>query len=90
MKYVFRALVFHISCILLFFTIYWYLGDHFLRDKTKGEATTIDYLLLSTTVQAGVGISDIYPVSYFGKIALIIQQFVMLSSHIFTLYLFLL
>jgi hypothetical protein len=48
----------------------------------------IDYLLLSTTIQAGVGISDLYPLSYYSKIAIIIQQILMLFTHVITLYIF--
>ena len=88
MKIVFRTLIFHLFCILIFFLIYWNLGDHFLRDKSKTQANIIDFLLLSTTVQAGVGIADIYPISFMGKLSLIIQQLIMIFTHVITLYLF--
>ena len=88
MKILFRTLIFHFLCILIFFMIYWNLGDHFLRDKSKTPATILDFLLLSTTVQAGVGIADIYPISFMGKLTLIIQQMIMISTHVITLYLF--
>lgn len=88
MKILFRTLIFHFLCILIFFIIYSNLGDHFLRDKSKTHATILDFLLLSTTVQAGVGIADIYPISFMGKLALIIQQMIMISTHVITLYLF--
>lgn len=88
MKILFRTLLFHFICILIFFLIYWYEGDHFLRDKSKTPATVVDFLLLSTTVQAGVGIADIYPISFIGKLSLIVQQIIMISSHVITLYLF--
>jgi hypothetical protein len=91
MKYVFRALVFHLICIVIFFFIYWYLENHFIIDnKSKENVKNIDFLLLSTTIQTGVGLSDVHPVTLLSKICLIIQQLVMLSSHILTLYLFLL
>ena len=88
MKILFRTLLFHFLCITVFFIIYWNLGDHFLRDKSKTPATALDFLLLSTTVQAGVGIADIYPISFMGKLSLIIQQMIMISTHVITLYLF--
>lgn len=88
MKILFRTLLFHFLCIFVFFIIYLNLGDHFLRDKSKTQATTLDFLLLSTTVQAGVGIADIYPISFLGKLSLIIQQMIMISTHVITLYLF--
>jgi hypothetical protein len=48
----------------------------------------LDYILLSTTIQAGVGISDIYPITNVGKIVMILQQLIMILTHVFTLYFF--
>jgi hypothetical protein len=56
--------------------------------ENEEELGLIDYLLLSTTIQAGVGVSDIYPVSYHGKIVMIIQQLMMICTHVFTIYIF--
>ena len=39
-----------------------------MHHKFKDNFDFLDYILLSTTIQAGVGISDIYPVSVYGKI----------------------
>jgi len=87
MKIVIRTVVFHILCILCFALFYYYFKDHF-QNKTDEEFTTVDYILLSTTIQAGVGISDIYPISFYGKIIMIIQQILMIMTHVFTLYIF--
>ena len=92
MKLVIRTLVFHLFCIILFAYLYLYLSEHFQSDnpgsKNKYYTTFLDYFLLSTTIQAGVGISDLYPISYYSKIAVIIQQFLMMMTHIITLYIF--
>ena len=48
----------------------------------------IDYLLLSTTIQSGVGISDLYPTTFYGKLTMIIQQLVLIMTHVFTIYIF--
>ena len=48
----------------------------------------MDFFLLSTTIQAGVGISDLYPITFYSKIVMIIQQFLVISAHVFTLYIF--
>lgn len=91
MKLVIRTVFFHLICIIIFACLYLHLSDHFQSDiKVKNIKYTscIDYLLLSTTIQAGVGISDLYPVSYYSKIAVIIQQFLMMMTHIITLYVF--
>jgi hypothetical protein len=66
-----------------------YLKDHFDRDQEKKQNMGfIDYMLLSTTIQAGVGISDIYPISFYGKLVMIIQQLLMIMTHVFTFFLF--
>jgi len=74
-------------CILIFAGFYYYLKDHFQRQIDE-KFTVLDYILLSTTIQAGVGISDIYPISFYGKIVMIVQQILMIFTHVFTLYIF--
>lgn len=54
----------------------------------KDKKSFVDYILLSTTIQAGVGISQLYPLSLYSKITLITQQLFMLFTHIITLYIF--
>ena len=87
MKIVLRTVFFHFLCIGGFGMLYSFLKDDF-TEKPETEMQLIDYMLLSTTIQAGVGISDIYPISFYGKLAMIIQQFLMLCTHIFTIYIF--
>ena len=87
MKIVIRTVCFHFLCILIFAYFYFNFRDDFeFHDKEK--LTSIDYIFLSTTIQAGVGISDIYPTSYYGKIIMILQQLIMIMTHVFTLYVF--
>jgi len=91
MKLVLRTLVFHFLCIIFFAFIYKHLSIHFGNDKNTKYTDNndmIDYLLLSVTIQAGIGISDLYPVSYVSKLILMIHQFVVISTHVFTLYIF--
>ena len=94
MKIVFRTVCFHFLCILFFAVIYLRLKNNFMKgkgveEKEKGkELGLVDYILLSTTIQAGVGISDIYPISFYGKIIMIIQQLLMICTHVFTIYIF--
>jgi hypothetical protein len=74
---------------MVFALLYLYFSAHFVNNNDNNKHSSfIDFLLLSTTVQAGVGISDLYPVSFYGKIAMIAQQILMLSTHVFTLYIF--
>jgi len=92
MKLVFRTVVFHITSIILFTFIYFYLSDHFNinndTEKNKKYNTFTDFLLLSTTIQAGVGISYLVPISFLSKITIIVQQFIMILTHVITLYVF--
>ena len=85
MQIVIRTVFFHFLCIAGFGMLYFYLKDDFSEQKDD-NLEIIDYLLLSTTIQAGVGVSDLHPTSFYGKLTMIIQQLLMLCTHIFTLY----
>lgn len=87
MKLVIRSFIVHILCIIVFALIYSNISEEFhFIDKDK--KSFVDYILLSTTIQAGVGISRLYPLSFYSKIVLITQQLLMLFTHIITLYIF--
>jgi hypothetical protein len=85
MKIVIRTVLFHFLCILLFAFFYYNYKEHYIHNL---KHTYLDYLLLSTTIQAGVGISDIYPITTSGRIIMISQQLIMIMTHVFTLYIF--
>jgi len=85
MKLFIRTVLFHILCIFIFALFYFYFQDHF-KHQFRGDF--LDYFLLSTTIQAGVGISDVYPISSYGKLIMVIQQFLMIMTHVFTIYIF--
>jgi len=97
MKIAIRSVVFHIICIIIFALLYSSfsndfdsLDNHLYKEsnKNKEKRSFIDFLLLSTTIQAGVGISEFFPSSFYTKNLLIIQQLIMISTHVFTLYFF--
>jgi hypothetical protein len=98
MKIVIRTLLFHLFCIIVFATIYSFfsrefgsLDDDFFHNKNINKNKKnkfIDFLLLSTTIQAGVGISEMFPSSQNTKIVMIVQQLFMISTHVFTIYFF--
>ena len=87
MKLVFRTVFFHILCILIFSVLYYYFKEDF-EPHVKEEFTILDYIFLSTTIQSGVGLTDIYPIHFNGKLVMIIQQLILITSHVFTLYVF--
>jgi hypothetical protein len=87
MKIVFRTVAFHVICILVFALIYSTFSNGFKSvDYENEKMNFLDFLLLSTTIQAGVGISEYFPSNIFSKITMIIQQLIMISIRVFTLY----
>ncbi len=86
MKIAIRTVFFHFICILIFGIIYYNIHYQFEHKGEQDRETFLDYILLSTTIQAGVGISDIYPNTNLSKFVLIFQQLIMIMTHVFTLY----
>ena len=93
MKLVLKTMMFHFICIFIFGIIYWFFTDQFVRGESFSQNNSnipdlIDHLFLSTTLQAGVGFSDLYPITNFTKSLVILQQFVMISVNVFMIYIF--
>jgi len=89
MKLAIRTVLFQFTCIIFFALIYYFFRDY-LKSKSKNDSpfSLIDCFFLSVTIQAGVGITDIFPISYHTQVVMMIQQLVMLTSSIFTIYFF--
>lgn len=87
MKLVIRTALYHLLSIIIFALIYLYFSEDFQSDN-GGKYFFTDFLLLSTTIQAGVGMSHLYPVSFYGKMILILQQILLLFTHLITFYIF--
>ena len=89
MKIVIRTVCFHFFCIIVFGILYFYLKENLAeKGHETDELKIIDYVLLSTTIQAGVGVSELYPTNFYGKLAMTIQQLIMICTHVFTIYIF--
>jgi len=91
MKLIFKGAVFHILCIIVFFLIYFNIPTHFTKSPNPEKfipGELIDFVFLSTTVEAGVGYSGLLPITTLSKSLLIIQQIVMVTTNIFLLYIF--
>jgi hypothetical protein len=91
MKIVIRTVIVHFSCILLFGLAYLFLKSHFVRDpiytiNKQNNPEIIDCFFLSTTIQSGVGYSNLYPITNLAKSIMMIQQFIMISINILLLY----
>lgn len=87
MKLVIRTLFFHFLNIFIFSIIYYNLSNDFVFIQ-EHIPTFYDFILFSTTVQVGVGVSQLYPFTVFGKLMLILQQWILLCTHVITLYIF--
>ena len=86
---VIRTVCFHFTCIVFFGILYFYLRDDLAeKGHKKEEIQIMDYVFFSTTIQAGVGFSDMYPTNFYGKLALTFQQLIMICAHVFTIYIF--
>jgi hypothetical protein len=89
MKLVIRTILFHFTCILVFATIYYNLADDFDdTNENKRNKTFLDYVMLAVTVQCGVGYSFLDPTTSATKLALILQQLIMISTNVITIYIF--
>jgi len=85
MKIVFGTIFFNFLCIIFFTMIYIYLRKEFINN-TKNDIKLIDFLMFTTTIQAGVGLTNIFPNSFNSKLVTIIQQLTMISSYVIILY----
>ncbi len=97
MKRVIKTVAVHLFFIIIFTIFYSYFSKHFEKNtpnKCKNYNcdtevnTIIDFLLFSTTIQAGVGLNEISPISNYGKIIIILQQLIMISINVITIYVF--
>ena len=88
MKRVLQTVVFHFIFIVLFTLLYFYLSDHFDKMSNEKQPELIDYFFLGTTIQAGVGYTSLTPITPLAKFIMILQQFCMLSTNVFLLYMF--
>jgi hypothetical protein len=90
MKLAIRTVCFHFLCILIFGIIYYNIQYQFQHKDDQKRESILDFILLSTTIQAGVGFTDIYPITNLSKITMLLQQILMIMTHVFTLYFFIL
>lgn len=92
MLIVYKTAIVHIVCIILFTILYYHLSEHFYigidNNDIDNKTSLIDFIMLSTTIQSGIGVYNLYPITTYGKISVIIQQLILLFVHIITLYVF--
>lgn len=80
------------TCIVIFSVIYSMFSDNFESNNSSqnknNKLSFIDFVSLSTAIQASVGLSTITPILFPGKCLIILQQFMLICTHIITLYFF--
>jgi hypothetical protein len=93
MKQILAAILLNFISIFIFGCIYLYLKDDFIYNEPsnlKNKIQIIDLIMYSSTIQSGVGLTNLTPNSFKAKFFTIIQQYLLISSHFFILYFFVL
>jgi hypothetical protein len=85
MKVAIRTVCFHFFCIIVFTFLYKYISIE-LKDNENKVVSFIDYLYLSVAIQSGVGFSQVVPKNDTGRILIIIQELILICTHVFTIY----
>lgn len=85
MKLAIRTILFHLLCVVFFASLYLAMSDSFRSDK---PITFTDCLSQSVTIQAGVGFTVMEPFTFASKLAVVLHQLVLISTHVATLYVF--
>ncbi len=87
MKNLIITVIFHMVCIVTFSIIYLSISEEF-REKNNREKSLIDFISLSTTLQTGVGYTELVPLTFYSKFITALHQMIMISTHLITIYVF--
>jgi hypothetical protein len=92
MKHVFAAIFLNFISIGIFSIIYIYLTDDFIYNVSakNDKIQIIDLIMYASTIQSGVGITNIMPITFKSKFYTILQQYLMISFNLLILYFFVL
>jgi hypothetical protein len=84
-----NAILIHLISLMLFAIIYASLptGTFKFADRDR-EPGFIDFFNMSTTIQVGVGLTSLYPMTELGISLTTLHQLTMLIKNVFILYLF--
>ena len=88
MEHVLASFFFHVFFAIIFSLIYYWIGVsnfQFSADNYR-QPTYTDFLSFSTSIQAGVGISNLNPNTELCNIILTIQQFLLIATNVFLVY----
>ena len=82
MKKIYNSFLAHLFFTLFFSFVYLALDDSNFKKFSDSEPNYITYLNLSTTIEAGVGISSLIPNSTLLECIMIIQQLISMALNI--------
>jgi len=84
MKFIINSVGFHILTLLIFALIYYSLpiGHFTLQPHEKRDLFLLDFFNLSTTIQAGVGITQIVPVTVIAQTVMSCQQLILIIGNV--------
>jgi heme A synthase len=86
MKRVLQTLLFHLISIVVFGILYFYLSrDHFILNDNK-VPDFMDIAMMAVTIQAGVGVTNMIPISNLAKFVLMFQQLLLICTNVFMIY----
>jgi hypothetical protein len=84
-RHAWKTVFLHIFFIILFAILYYTFGDQV--DKNNKKYTPIDYIVFSSSVQSGVGITPIQPTTINSKRLIIIQYILFIMTNAAAIYL---
>jgi hypothetical protein len=89
MKKVFLFFFANLIILITFTIIYYSLSRHHFTNSTDGDVPDLyDYILLSTGVQSGAGITTIYPETNISKLFVSLQLLSLIAINIIIIYVF--
>lgn len=87
MRIILNSLIFHLTSLTIFMFIYYSLPiGNFRIPNSNKDLLLLDFFNLSTTVQAGVGITQILPTTYLAQTLMSVQQMLLITGNITILY----
>lgn len=83
MRFIINSIGFHVLMLLLFTIIYYNLPHgHLVNQNSEQNVQLLDLFNLSTTIQAGVGMSSIIPTTALAQSIIIFQQLMLIVGNV--------
>jgi hypothetical protein len=86
MRILINSVVFHLISLVVFSFIYYALPAGNFTIPNKNKLLLLDCFNLSTTIQAGVGITQVTPVTYLAQTTMSLQQLLLITGNVTMVY----